>query len=501
MAGGKWYALKSPDGRSWTLGDLAITLQEVEGTLEVIVHAQKVSLVHLAWKYDVRGEEKFLGDHWERSYGDLAWKPVEAERVMPWYVLIHDGKTTAGFGVKTGCPSMASWQVGNGGLSLFLDTRSGGEDVLPLEGKLVAARVLVHSGTERPYVVAHEFCKKMCDAPLLPREPVYGTNDWYYTYGHNSEKQILDNCRVMSTLAPDGTNRPFAVVDAGWAVRASRPDDTTWGDDFSVPNANFPSMEGLTRQIRETGMRPGIWLRPLCAHPRDPESMLIPGTRFLDPTIPENLSRVARYFSTSTAWGYDLVKFDFTTFDILGKWGFAMGRDVVLPARHFHDTTLTNAQVFLKLYETIRAAAGKTVVLGCNTISHLSAGMFEVNRIGDDTSGLEWARTRKMGVNTLGCRIVQHNAFYAADGDCVGLTAKVPWEKNKQWMQLLAESGTPLFISAQLEALGTEQREMIRRSFLSASGVQQTGEPLDWMENPVPRKWNLNGRVVEFDWE
>ena len=108
-----------------------------------------------------------------------------------------------------------------------------------------------------------------------------------------------------------------------------------------------------------------------------------------------------------------------------------------------------------------REAAGNMYLIGCNTISHLSAGIFELNRIGDDTSGKEWARTRKMGVNTLGFRMVQHKTFYEADGDCVGLTKAVPWDKNKQWMQLLAQSSAPLFISAQPDAVGNEQKNLL----------------------------------------
>ncbi len=89
--------------------------------------------------------------------------------------------------------------------------------------------------------------------------------------------------------------------------------------------------------------------------------------------------------------------------------------------------------IFLHLYKAIREAAGEMCVIGCNTFSHLSAGLFELNRIGDDTSGNEWDRTRKMGVNTLAFRGVHHGTFYAADGDCVGLTNKIAWETNNGW--------------------------------------------------------------------
>jgi alpha-galactosidase len=139
-------------------------------------------------------------------------------------------------------------------------------------------------------------------------------------------------------------------------------------------------------------------------------------------------------------------------------------------------------------------------IIACNTFSHLCAGLFEINRIGDDTSGEEWARTRKMGVNTLAFRGLTHNLFYAADGDCVGLTKKVDWSKNKQWMELLAKSGTPLFISAQPEAVGEPQKQTIRECLALASQELPVGEPLDWLESPTPSKWKLNGKVEEFNW-
>jgi len=195
-----------------------------------------------------------------------------------------------------------------------------------------------------------------------------------------------------------------------------------------------------------------------------------------------------------------MVKHDFSTFDILGRWGFEMTDELTVPGWQFNDNTKTTAEIILNLYRSIREAAGDMYLIGCNTMSHLSAGIFELNRTGDDTSGNEWARTRKMGVNTLGFRIVQHNHFYAADGDCVGITTKVPWEKNRQWMQLLAESSAPLFISAQPDALGEEQKRFIKQSFTSASNPQPVGEPLDWLTNQWPEKWKLDGQVKTFDW-
>ena len=110
------------------------------------------------------------------------------------------------------------------------------------------------------------------------------------------------------------------------------------------------------------------------------------------------------------------------------------GHSLAVPSR-------TTAEVIADLYQAIRTAAGDALVIGCNTVSHLSAGVFEICRVGDDTSGREWARTRKMGVNTLAFRGAQHGAFYVADPDCVGVTTAIPWAQNRQWLDLLAEAG------------------------------------------------------------
>jgi alpha-galactosidase len=255
-------------------------------------------------------------------------------------------------------------------------------------------------------------------------------------------------------------------------------------------------------------MRPGLWTRPLIARLDDSPSRLapsIPGrndasTPILDPTIPENLERIEKNLRLYGQWGYEMVKHDFSSFDMFGRWGFQMKNEFTTPGWKFHDQSRTNAEIILDLYRTIRKSSGSMYIIGCNTMSHLSAGLFELNRTGDDTSGKEWARTRKMGVNTLAFRLPHHDTFYAADGDCVGLTKDVPWEKNKQWLQLLAECGAPLFISAETDFLGSAQKAAVKTAFAQAAKQQPIGEPIDWLTSPWPSTWKLNNRLVRFDW-
>jgi alpha-galactosidase len=504
-------AAVSPPVYTWR--DITVRLTYVSDAVRVEVESpvQALHFVRLDWHHPLLQGGAVLDDAWERTYGDAGFRAAGAYRKMPWYFIDQRGSSTDCYGVKTGCSSLCYWQGDGDTLRLTMDTKSGGVGVSLGHRVLHAAEIVVTKGREgeNVYATGRRFCGLLCAHPRLARQPVYGINDWYYAYGNNNPELILRQTGLMTELATSTSNRPFSVVDAGWAYYSPlQPGSGGWNDDFSRPNDKFKDMGHLAGDIRKAGMRPGLWMRPLCASYKDPANLLLPAipgrddprSPILDPSIEENVARVRRNISIYRQWGYDMVKHDYTTYDIFGKWGFQMGEDMTAPGWRFRDNTRTTAEIVLALYRGIREAAGPMYVIGCNTLSHLSAGIFELNRVGDDTSGKEWARTRKMGVNTLGFRMIQHNHFYAADGDCVGLTKDVPWEKNRQWMQLVAGCGSPLFISAQPDVLGAEQKAVIRASFDLAARALPAGEPLDWLTNIVPSKWKLNEEVRDFDW-
>ena len=201
-------------------------------------------------------------------------------------------------------------------------------------------------------------------------------------------------------------------------------------------------------------------------------------------------------------WGYKLLKHDFTTVDMFGSYGFDLGGMITADdGWSFMDKTRTGAEIMLDLYRTIKQEAGDMLVLGCNTASHICAGLCEINRTGDDTSGREWNRTRGMGINTLAFRMAQNGSFYIIDADCVGiLDQNIPWSLNKQWLDLLSKSGTPLFVSAKPESLTDEMKNSLKIAFNRSSIQADIAEPLDWEYNKTPVVWSINGEKEEFDW-
>jgi len=497
-----------PEGATlWRHEDVEVTLS-VGGRgmgVDILSHEQPVTHVELRWLQSVPLGGVFLSDHWERSYGDLCWCGMQPDHPMPWYFLLADRARTYAAGVKTGCAALCWWNVDPQGITLTLDIRSGGVGVRLGGRRLHAAEVRENTSQEgeSPFAFSRRFARLLCDDPLLPDQPIYGANNWYYAYGHSSQEQIVADSEETSELSTNSRNRPFSVIDMGWEDVGCRD-----GSHWRRGNARFPDMAALAARIKGLGARPGIWYRPLLAmEPVNPRWTLpfrksIVGTdeAVLDPTTPEVLERIRGDLKTMAAWGYELIKHDFSTYDVLGRWGAAMGDTITDGGWRFHDTTLTTAEVFLRLYLTIRETAGETLIIGCNTFGHLCAGHVHLQRIGDDTSGREWARTRKMGINALAFRVHQHEAFFSADADCVGITDAIPWAFNRQWLELLAASGTPLFVSAQAGTLSRRHRAALREAYARASYPQPLAEPLDWMLTSCPTRWNCGGEIHEWDW-
>ncbi len=488
----------------------AVTLDG--GVLRIDLNAPQTAVrrLTLRWRTEVPPGMRFLGDAWERGYGDLEWRGMVAERAMPWYFLAIREGVTYGCGVKTGGSSLAYWNVDPEGVTLTLDVRCGGEGVLLGDRTLLAAEVVFYEDKsgQTPMLAARAFCKRMCDAPRLPDHAVYGSNDWYYSYGNSTQASILEDARLTTDLAENAQNRPYVTIDAGW-----QPYESCWGGDWTTGNAKFPDLPGLASSLAEMGARPGIWVRPLHVQADDSTHCHLPPKHVgldapvLDPSMPEVLERVAADIRRLHDWGYKLIKHDFSTYDIFGLWGFEMGARVTREGWSFRDHSRTSAEIVRNFYQILRDAAGDSLLIGCNTIGHLGAGLFELQRTGDDTSGREWERTRKMGVNTLAFRMPQHNTFFACDADCVGLTDQIPWALNRQWLDLLARSGTPLFVSAAPDAMGPEQRRSLRDAFtitaespVGSIVSEPVATPLDWLDSTCPSHWRLQGETVAYNW-
>ncbi len=502
--GERWFeASKEASGPvQYQAGDVRLELKMEQDALAAYLTAAQTPLLEvvLAWDCMVEEDALLLGDHWERGYGDLFWKKKDEAGVMPWYFLESRKCACIGYGVKVRPGAMCWWEVKGRSVLLHLDVRCGGDGVL-LQGRtLKMAEVLMRQyGTEDAFEAARLFCGSMCTDSICPAKPLYGSNNWYYAYGSSSREELLRDASYLASLTKGIEDRPFMVIDDGWQSGHSSSYN---GGPWDQANADYGDMAQLASEFKALDVRPGIWFRPLfdLSGKIPQEWRLARDGGVLDISVPEALEHVKEDVRRIRGWGYELIKHDFSTFDLFGRWGMQMGSELTRGGWHFADVSRTSAEIIGSFYRAVKEAAQDVLVLGCNCIGHLGAGLMEANRTGDDTSGVEWERTRKMGVNTLAFRLPQQGSFFAADADCVGITDKIPWEKNRQWMELLAESATPFFVSVKPGTLDQGQEEELKRAYRKAAHATQTAVPLDWKDSAQPAKWLLGGAVRQFRW-
>lgn len=493
----------------YNLDDINVKLNQDNEHLAIFLTAQtskvkwiKLRWNNLSWDKNVR----FLGDAWERGYGDMEWKGMNPNRFMPWYFCAKSEAKSICYGVKVRPSAMCFWQVDSLGMTLFLDVRCGGSGV-NLKGRVIKLADVIACEMRdcTSFEAMQEFCGQMCEDPILPKYPVYGSNNWYYAYGKSSESEILADCDYILNLTKDIENKPYMVIDDCWQEHHRLNEYN--GGPWTKGNEKFPDMKALADKLVQKGVRPGIWVRLLLNEDENIKNeWRLSHNNCIDPTNPEALNYIKEDIKRICNWGYTLIKHDFSTFDLFGKWGFQMSPLVTDDGWHFYDDSLTSAEVVKLLYKAIldasmEASNGEALILGCNTIGHLGAGYMHINRTGDDTSGVIWERTRFMGVNTLAFRLPQHGKFYEIDADCVGIDGGISWSMNKQWADVLAQSGTPLFISVRPNILNETEKQELHEILKVASKQEHHVIPVDWEETTCPEHWQDKDHDIDCKYQ
>ncbi|MFJ4837501.1 hypothetical protein [Streptomyces sp. NPDC088746] len=490
----------------FTAGGARIEVTHQGDALRLTAEAppEGLSLIVLRWRVPTPADALVLGDAWERAYGDLQWRPLQPDRPLPWYALVSagfDGPTT-GWGVRTRAGAMCAWTVAHDEVTLWADLRSGALPVRPGR-RVVDVATVVTARADSPFAAHRDLSSAMSPDPLLPAEPVVGCNNWYYAYGKGfGPNAVLRDARTVVEYADGHPVRPYCVIDDGWTEGGGSAPGGPW--DRGLPGV-FDDMADVAARIRETGARPGLWFRPLLSSVETPATRpgtILDGGHPLDPSTSAALDTVTADVSRFRSWGYELLKHDFSTYDVTGR--FASGQPARLVDRDwtFADRSRTTAEILVDFYRAIARAADGALVIGCNTVGHLAAGLVHLQRVGDDTSGRDWRRTRRMGVNALAFRLAQHGRLFHVDADCVPCTPETPWSAHRQYLDLVARSGTALFVSVDPAARTAQADDDLSAAVRRALDGGEPGgiEPLDWQRTTVPRHWAAGDGPLLYDW-
>ena len=422
---------------------------------KVIVHPSSSPVKYLKLRFfgDNFFVEKVYGDQWARSCakGELEWKAMKSDRILPWYCMLYSEGRVACYGVKTGCDSFALWQVDNHGITLFLNLCNANEGTDLKESIIACEIVELFSEGESVYSVAKRFAKKMCDAPVLPKGPVFGMNDWYWAYGDNNRESILRQTDYLRELTVGCKNRPCMVIDDGWQTERIPISGKYNGGPWDG-NERYGDMRRLAEDIMKRNATPGIWFRSLLTMDKHPEEAILEmreaGGWIMDPSHPATLEKVEGIASHLTDFGFGIIKHDFSCPDFFGTTPDSVHQSYLLTEnRSYFDKTKTNAMLIKELYRAIQRGAGDADIVACDTVPHLTAGIHSMMRVGADTSGRVYEWTKRQGVNSV-MRLPINNCFFRADFDCAAFTARVDEDINLDFLEMCAYTGTATIASA-----------------------------------------------------
>jgi len=472
-----------------------------------------VRYLKLRFRGDLSFVESVYGEHWERVGGEAyaEWRSVMGARALPWICYLKGAGRFACYGVRVQPDCFPFWQVDARGITLFLNLCNGnvGTD---LREPLVACELVryVSPEGEDAYTAAKKFSRLLIDTPVMPAEPVFGANNWYWAYGKISHESVMRECDYLMRMCEGVKHSPYMIIDDGWQFNRTYTEGGAYiGGPWEMPNARFGDMAKTAEGIHKKGAKSGLWFRPLLTLGEFPDEARLTksdrGGFILDASHPYTLERVERDAARIRSWGFDLIKHDFTTIDTLGINPFSGDRHLfgfMRAANCFYDKTKTTATVLKNLYRAIQKGAGGAEVIGCNTLSHLTAGVHSVYRTGNDTSGRHFEWTRRYGVNSV-MRLPQNDLLYRVDPDCAAFTEKVDPELNLDYLEMCAVTGMTTLASVTPDILTSSQMKRINEIYRIADedkmrlGIRY----YDRTANPEIFASEDGKTVYEYDWE
>jgi len=212
-------------------------------------------------------------------------------------------------------------------------------------------------------------------------------------------------------------------------------------------------MPRLAEDMRRRGVRPGIWMRPLYTTAALAEGRVggTSGGHARSQRAGRDRAGAAGC-AAAAGWGFELIKHDYSTYDLLGRWGFALNAEVTSgewhsrtrrapPPRSCWRSTSDSpggGRRAADRLQHVRAPGGRVARIAAHWGRHQRADF-------DRTRAWASTRWRFAGRSTAPSSPRTRTAL-PSRRSCLG--------PGRAMAGLVARSGTPLFVSADPRATG-----------------------------------------------
>jgi len=467
---------------------------------------------------NVSPDVRVLLNDWERYYGEAGVKRLDEHGALDsaWMIDLYDpagGKAVAAgalSGRRMFTSLRASAKDGNVHLTVTGDTRSGDRGVLLKPGRSLEADPVALIGASCPHAAVETYADwvRHYNNVQLNGLPS-GWLDWYCHYGRISEQTVLANVDAIEQKLK-GYGLKYIQIDDGW----QKIREYTFYEQFNLhttacsgapwePNEHFPNgMKGLAEAIKRKGYKVGLWLRPFCVMneakeykdkkpwvlPYSPDAPM-PDRACVDVSDENARQWLANLFEKITRkWGYDYVKYDFVTYDLMSNQEFDLPRHDVGTFR-IKNPEVTSAQAFHEALRRFRETVPEeTFLLACNCLAGSAFGVADGYRISGDVLLSEWDVTRRM-LRSVAYRYYLNGVVWRNDPDVLMVGEPLPVHCAQFWASLVGLSGGMIMLGDSMPDLSEERADILRKVLPPHDGQ---AKPLRLFETKDPELWRLH---------
>lgn len=339
---------------------------------------------------------------------------------------------------------------------------------------------------------------------------VNGWCNWFYTYEHINEEEVLRNAEYASrVLKPYGLE--YIQVDEGYQI---------WHGEWDGNNRFPHGMKWLADRIHSLGLKPGLWIAPYVIS--EPTDIFRNHKEWLIKHPDGSLKRVGPWPGEDTDWarnenpkrfGLDIThpgaaEWMFNLFDKVSKqWGYEMIKiDFVdwslLSAHHYYDPSVSRAMAYRRGFEIMRKAIGDECHLQDCGPGPVTVGLLDSMRIELDQNYGYAPEVWKQYFNSTGSapaaakRYYFHKRTWINDADhlCISMLSA---NQAQAAASLLALTGGNIISGDRLPDLDPVKIEILKKALPSWG---EAARPVDLFDTDFHRVFALKVKKSFGEW-
>lgn len=481
-----------------------------EKGIEVLIDAENtyLRLLRLRWNFTA-SEELSMQNGFESirvfsegggGFISSSFHGIEPDTVMPFYFYVTNGsdlafrhgklikKKTYAFGVKTAPSAYPFWQLDSFGVTLWLDFRSGGND-LYICGRRLHAAVILNESYENisTFNAAKLFSKEMCRTNLPVYGLIYGIEHTLYGDENTAVRNAKENILALQQMTSSLVFEPHMIL--------KNPSNVL----------SIEKLKTLASYIKSHKAVPGYIY---CPNSKSNIKYVgrYDGYSVPDISNPNVYNTIYNDLKKIIYAGFRFIGIDFNSFDLFGTSQGLFSAITPNADYRLDNDKKTSAEITKDFLRGIKALideeCGKLGVninlCILNAVPHLCCESANLLGTRSDYKEYDCITSIKKIAGSIIPALMKNNQsgnFLAEIPFTIPSSAR---ELTHRYIKLISKSGFPLIFEFDVNYSSATQSRDLSHAFSTICTLNNDLVPLDFTETSFPIRWLHNEREFTF---